>query len=107
MSEPYDSAQREISLLALWSFLRRHIRLIAGCVLLFAAAATALAFIRTPKYRAEVVFSPASSSSGLNDLGGQLGGLAAIAGINISSLGGAKKSEESLEYLRSRAFTRQ
>ena len=107
MSEPLESVQREISLLAIGAFLWRHVVLIGGCMVLFAAAAAALAFVMTPKYRAEVVFAPVNSSGELGQLGGQLGGLAAIAGINIGGLGNGNKSEESLEYLRSRALTRQ
>jgi len=47
---------------------------------------------------------PAESSSGLGGELGQLGGLASLAGINIGGAGG-KKSDEALEYLRSRTFT--
>jgi len=107
MSEPMESPRREISLLAALLFLWRHIAIIGTCIAAFAIAAAALAFILPPLYRAEVVFSPADSSGGLGALGalsGQLGGIAAMAGINV---GGNKKSEEALEYLRSRGFTRQ
>lgn len=107
MSEPTVPPQREISLLAIWAFLWRHVMLIGGCALLFAAVAAALAFLVTPRYRAEVVFSPANNSSQLSALGDQLGGLAAIAGINLGSMGAGQKSEEALAYLRSRALTRE
>ena len=65
-----------------------------------------LAFALTPKYRAEVVFSPADSSGELRRGSGrrQLGGLAALAGINLG--GSGKKSDEMLEYLRSRGNLR-
>jgi uncharacterized protein involved in exopolysaccharide biosynthesis len=105
MSEPTDSPRHEISLLTMSSFLWRHIKIVATCILVCAGAAAVLAFALTPKYRAEVVFSPADSSNGLSEISGQLGGLAALAGINIG--GGGKKSDEALEYLRSRAFTAQ
>jgi uncharacterized protein involved in exopolysaccharide biosynthesis len=105
MSEPMESPRGEISLLAASLFLWRHIAIIGTCIAAFAIAAAALAFILTPMYRAEVVFSPANSSGGLGGLSGQLGGIAALAGINVS--GGNKKSDEALEYLRSRGFTAQ
>ncbi len=63
-----------------------------------------LAFWLTPKYRAEVVISPAESPTGLGQFGGQLGDLASLAGISLGN-GSNRKSEEALEYLRSRIFT--
>lgn len=104
-SEPIDSARREISLLAVWAFLARHKAIIIPSVLLCAVAATALTFVMKPKYRAEVVFSPVASAGGLGSgLSNSLGGLAALAGVNIGGVG--KRAEESLEYLRSREFAR-
>jgi LPS O-antigen subunit length determinant protein (WzzB/FepE family) len=106
MNDLSELPPREISLLAVWNFLWRNIGTLAVFVLATAAVAGVISFLMTPMYRSEVVFAPADSSSGLGDLGGgQLGGLAALAGINIT--GGNKKSEEALEYLRSRALTAQ
>jgi uncharacterized protein involved in exopolysaccharide biosynthesis len=104
MSELVDSPRNDLSLLELLRFLGRHKVVLAIYVGLFTAGAGALAFALTPKYRAEVVVSPAEGSSGLGELGGQLGGLASLAGINLGG-GGSKKSDEALEYLRSRTFT--
>jgi uncharacterized protein involved in exopolysaccharide biosynthesis len=104
MSELVDSPRNDLSLLELLWFLGRHKVILAIYVCLFTAGAGALAFTLTPKYRAEVVVSPAEGSSGLGELGGQLGGLASLAGINLGG-GGSKKSDEALEYLRSRTFT--
>jgi uncharacterized protein involved in exopolysaccharide biosynthesis len=106
INEPVNYGTREVSLVAVWAFIWRHRRIIFVSIAVGAIAAAALAFAMKPKYRAEVVFSPVNSVGGLGgELGGSLGGLAAIAGI---SLGGAgKKSDESLEYLRSRQFTRE
>jgi len=84
-------------------FLVRHILVIGICVAIFAATAVVIAFQLKPMYRSEVVIWPADSVSGMGTLGSQLGGLASLAGINIS--GGGKKSDEALEFLRSRAFT--
>jgi uncharacterized protein involved in exopolysaccharide biosynthesis len=101
-----DSPRREISLLAVWAFLARHKAVIGPSVLACAIAAAALAFALTPKYRAEVVFSPVHSTGGLaGELGASLGGIAALTGVNIGGAG--KRADESLEYLRSREFTRE
>jgi uncharacterized protein involved in exopolysaccharide biosynthesis len=101
-----DSPRREISLLAVWAFLARHKAIIGPSVLACAIAAAALAFALSPKYRAEVVFSPRNSTGGMaGELGASLGGLAALAGVNIGGAG--KRADESLQYLRSREFTRE
>ena len=105
MNQPAEPIETQISLVAIGRFLRRNILIIGACALVLGAATLALSFAVTTRYRAEVTFSPANGSGSLGDLGGQLGGLAAIAGINIGGAG--KKSEEALEYLRSRGFTRQ
>jgi uncharacterized protein involved in exopolysaccharide biosynthesis len=104
MNDISESARQDISLLAMAGFIRRHIRIIASCVLLGGIAAGAASFLLTPRYRAEVVFSPVNSGSLGSELGGSLGGLAAIAGVTLG--GASKRSDEALEYLRSRQFTR-
>ena len=104
MSEERDPYKRDLSLLAVWDFLRRHLAIILTSVAIVTVGAVVLAFWLTPKYRAEVVISPADSPSGLGQLGGQLGDLASLAGINIGG-GGNRKADEALEYLRSRVFT--
>ncbi|SRR6266404_901015 len=104
MSEPADSPGNDLSLMELLRFLGRHKLILVICVVVFTAGAVVLAFVMKPKYRSEVVVFPAESSSGLGGELGQLGGLASLAGINIGGAGG-KKSEEALEYLRSRIFT--
>jgi uncharacterized protein involved in exopolysaccharide biosynthesis len=104
MNDIAESPVYEISLLATSRFLWRNIVVIGVCILVFGGAAAVVVAMATPKWRSDVVFSPANSSGSLGNLGGQLGGLAAIAGIEIG--GASKKSDEELEYLRSRGFTR-
>ena len=101
-----DSGRREVSLFAVWGYLARRKVTIGPCMLGGAIAAGVLAiFVMTPKYRAEIVFSPVNSTGSLSgELGASLGGLAALAGVNIGGAG--KRADESLEYLRSREFTR-
>jgi len=104
MSVERDEIEGNLSLLALWKFLGRNAAVVWTCVAIVTVGAVVLAFLLTPKYRAEVVISPAESSSGLGNLGNQLGDLASLAGINLGGAGN-RKSDEALEYLRSRIFT--
>jgi uncharacterized protein involved in exopolysaccharide biosynthesis len=104
MSEIADPPGNDLSLMELLRFLGRHKLILVICVVVITAGAIALAFTLKPRYRSEVVVFPAESSSGLGSELGQLGGLASLAGINIGGAGG-RKSEEALEYLRSRTFT--
>jgi len=81
---------------------------VIGCTVVFTALMTTIAFRIKPVYRATVVMVPASSEVGnmgaLSSAVGQLGGLAAIAGINLSA---GDNTEEALAVLRSREFTEQ
>jgi hypothetical protein len=72
------------------------------------AMGVTLGLILPKTYRAEVVMVPAAFSpdSGLlSRLGGQLGGLASLAGVDLS--GEASRKNEALALLKSRAFTQQ
>lgn len=77
-------------------------------VVTFAAAVvTAIVSLQLRKvYRAEALIVPASHVGGgsTNGLGGQLGGLAALAGINLGASGNMK--DEMLAILSSRGFAR-
>ena len=94
----------EIDLFELWDTLVANKWLIALIAALCVAAATAVAFIMTPKYEAVVVASFADegkgSGGGLSALASQYGGLAEMAGV---TLGGGNK-DASLAYLKSRGF---
>lgn len=94
----------EIPLSRVLAVLWHHKLTITGAILLGAASGLALSYFVEPEYRAEIVVVPASddADSALTGLGGQLGGLASLAGIKLVS-GGTKN--ETLEYLSSRAFT--
>lgn len=94
----------EIDLFQLWETLVEGKWLVLGYALLCFAAATALAFIMTPKYEARVVASFAEegkSSGGIGALAAQYGGLAEMAGI---SLGAGGNKDASLAFLKSRGF---
>ena len=72
------------------------------------AAFVTASFVMAPVYRAAVVLAPANADrngigSGLDSGLGQLGGLAALAGLNLGGTEGM--TEEALAVLRSRQFT--
>jgi len=81
---------------------------IIASVVLFTAAFAAVAFLSTRYYRATVVFVPAGHersglAGALGNALGSLGGLASLAGINVSA--GGDETQEALAVLRSRQFT--
>lgn len=54
-------------------------------------------------YKSEALLAPASDSSGMK-VSGQLGGLAALAGVNLGGSGGGDKTALAIEVLKSREF---
>lgn len=71
-------------------------------VLLIAALGTAYAFIATPRYRVEVTVIPAlggDAQGALGGLSGSLGGVAALAGLDLP---GQVNKYEAIEYLESK-----
>jgi len=96
-----------ISLLDIWRILMRYRVLILGAILVCTLASTVFALAMTPVYRAEIQVAPVSekdSNSRFAAQLGELGGLAALSGINMEQ--GIKKNE-SIATLRSRKFTEQ
>lgn len=95
----------EIDLFELWNTILEFKWSILLIAFLGFAAATALGYIMTPKYRAEALAAPADEGkggSGLASLAGQFGGLAELAGVNLGGSGGGK--EAAIAYLQSRVF---
>jgi uncharacterized protein involved in exopolysaccharide biosynthesis len=87
---------------ALW---KRRL-LIAIVMVLVTAAFVTDAYVTTPIYRSEIVMIPSNDRNPGGALGnalGSLGGLAAVAGINLG--GTSAESEEALAVLRSREFS--
>jgi uncharacterized protein involved in exopolysaccharide biosynthesis len=76
-------------------------------VVVFTAGFTIAAFVMKPEYRSSTVLTPANAErEGMGGLGsalGQLGGLAALAGVNLG--GNSADVEEALAVLQSREFT--
>lgn len=71
----------------------------------FTLAGAAYAFLAQELYRAEVVLAPADQKSmagGLGDLGASLGGLAALAGVNLPTFG----EQHPVAVLKSKDFAK-
>ena len=81
------------------------LRWVIASVVIFTAAFAAWAFLATPYYRAATILVPAGESgvSGIGAALGQMGGLASLVGLNLSSPG--TETEEALAVLKSRQFT--
>jgi len=92
----------EIDLKELFSAIWAGKWIIIATTFLFSVAAVFYALSLPNIYKSEVTLAPAGESGGLN-IPGQLGGLAALAGVNLSGEGG-DKTGLALEILKSREF---
>lgn len=99
MPEPFpnDTATNDIALKDLWLILWAGKWRIIASTLAIAIAAVAYAMLATEWYRAEVLLAPADQKTA-PAIGGQLGGLAALAGVSI----GGGDSVDAVATLRSR-----
>lgn len=94
--------QTEISVIDVANVFWRRRWLMGAIVLLVFALALAAAFLMTPIYRATVVMSAVDANQSPSTLG-DLGGLAALAGLDLND---TAKSEEAIAKLISYSFTR-
>jgi len=93
----------EIDLRELFGILWQGKWLIVAVTMLFAAAGVAYALYKPNIYQASVLVAPANNEdSKLGGLGGQLGGLASLAGLSLG--GGSNQTAIAKEVLQSRAF---
>ena len=97
-----DSAEDEIDLRELWRIIWASKWKIIAVTVLFGAGSVAYALLATEWYRAETLLAPAEQKTA-PALGGQLGGLAALAGVSI----GGGDSVEAVATLKSRDFARE
>lgn len=93
----------KISLRQVWRIIWRGKRTVIAATTIFALGSLAYALLATEIYRAEVLLAPAAEQS--PGIGGQLGGLAALAGVNVSV--GEGDDVVALAVLQSRQFARQ
>lgn len=92
----------EIDLRELMDAIAKGKWIILAATTLFTVFALFYALSLPNIYKSEVTLAPASETGGLN-IPGQLGGLAALAGLNLGGKGGDKTSL-ALEILKSREF---
>lgn len=105
-SELQNSQQQqnsvEIDLRQLLAVLGQKKLHIIGISLLFGVLAAAYSLTLPNIYRSEALLAPAGENA--SQLPGQLGGLAALAGVNLRRGGGADKTTLALEVIKSREF---
>jgi uncharacterized protein involved in exopolysaccharide biosynthesis len=92
----------EIDLRELWAVIWAGKWIIIGVTAVFAIASVFYALSLPNIYKSEVLLAPVAEESGLK-IPGQLGGLAALAGVNLGA-GGGDKTGLALEILKSREF---
>jgi len=96
-------ADDEIDLRELFKALWQGKWIIIVTTFIFSVAAVLYALSLPNIYKSEVTLAPVSEDAGLK-IPGQLGGLAALAGVNLSGMGGGDKSGLAIEILKSRDF---
>ena len=92
---------KEMNLRQVWQILWRGKVTIIAAVIMFAVGSVAYALLAKEIYRADVLLAPANEQSSPT-IGSQLGGLAALAGVNL----GEESGVEALAVLKSREFAR-
>lgn len=96
-------ADDEIDLRELFTALWQGKWIIIVTTFLFSVASVFYALSLPNVYKSEVTLAPVAEDAGLK-IPGQLGGLAALAGVNLGGLGGGDKTGLALEILKSREF---
>src|SRR5690554_7416717 len=92
----------EIDLFELFMALWKGKWIIIATTFAFALSSVIYALSQPNIYRSEALLAPVEESGGLK-MSGQLGGLAALAGVNLGG-GGGSKVGLALEILKSREF---
>jgi uncharacterized protein involved in exopolysaccharide biosynthesis len=95
------SEHSEISLLDVIDVFWRRRWLMGAIILIVFALSLTVAFVMTPVYRATVVLASVEANQSASALG-DLGGLAALAGLPLND---SAQSEEAIAKLESRSFT--
>lgn len=98
-----DQQDNEIDLLELWDVLWAGRQVIVAATFLFAVFSIFYSLTRTEIYRAEALLAPAQNRESGSPLAGQLGGAAALVGIDLGS-SGIYQVNSVLATLRSREF---
>lgn len=102
MTNPQVASSDEIDLRELFSAIWQGKWLIIAVTSIFTIASVFIALSLPDVYTSEVTLAPAEDNS--LKVPGQLGGLAALAGVNLGGMAGGDKSGLALEILKSRDF---
>jgi uncharacterized protein involved in exopolysaccharide biosynthesis len=103
LQNPNTQMDDEIDLRELFSAIWQGKWLIIALTFVFAVGGVLYAKSLPDIYNSEALLAPASDSSGMK-VSGQLGGLAALAGVNLGGSGGGDKTALAIEVLKSREF---
>jgi uncharacterized protein involved in exopolysaccharide biosynthesis len=106
MTDTFNQQQRlndEIDLRELFAAIWQGKWLIIAVTVVFTVAAVFYALSLPNIYKSEALLAPVSEDAGLK-IPGQLGGLAALAGVNLGGLGGGDKTGLAMEIIKSREF---
>lgn len=108
MSESINPSQAnvaddEIDLRELFAAIWQGKWIIIAVTAIFAVASVFYALSLPNIYKSEALLAPVSEDAGLK-IPGQLGGLAALAGVNLGGLGGGDKTGLAMEIIKSREF---
>ena len=99
-----DPGAERVNVLHYWDILKRGKLLMVGVTLGFAALGAGAAFVIEPVYESTVTMVSADRGDANLDIGGSLQGLASLAQIDLSSIGGGGVKQEALAILKSRGF---
>ncbi|WP_233008859.1 Wzz/FepE/Etk N-terminal domain-containing protein [Rheinheimera faecalis] len=102
LTDKSNNLNDEIDLRELFSLIWKGRWFVLLFVLLSTLISVVIALGLPNVYKSDVLLSPVSESSGIK-MGGQIGGLAALAGVNLGGEGGDKVSL-ALEIIKSREF---
>lgn len=97
---------KEINIRELAAVVWRHKWVICAITAVFAVASVALALHLPNEYTATAILKPAnnSSQSGLGNLAGKFGNIAALAGVNLKDSSSSEKPAEAVALLRTQGF---
>lgn len=97
-----DISEQEIDLFEFFSLVWKSRLFIISVTFVFSLFSIAYVMYLPNVYKAEVLLAPADQNSG--SLPGQLGSLAALAGVNVGGKSGVDKTTLALEILKSHMF---
>ncbi|RTR35971.1 LPS O-antigen length regulator [Shewanella canadensis] len=106
---PQTTSDDEIDLRELFGVIWQGKWLIIAITAVFAIGSVIFAIMQPNTYKSEALLAPASEEQGggLSALASQFGGIASMAGINLSGGGGVDKTQMAIEVMKSRQFTSQ